>query len=47
LAPFSAVDMTYAWLTTLWLAVGLTIISGLQYAVRALRPAFNLRRAAK
>ena len=27
--------------------VGLTIISGLQYAVRALRPALNLRRAAK
>ena len=47
LAPFSAVDMRYTWLTTLWLAVGLTIISGLQYAVRALRPAFSLRRAAK
>ncbi|MEY4895723.1 MAG: methylthioribose-phosphate isomerase, partial [Actinomycetota bacterium] len=47
LAPFSAVDMTYTWLTTLWLAVTLTIISGLQYAVRALRPAFKLRRANK
>lgn len=47
LAPFSAVDMTYAWLITLWLAVVLTIISGLQYAVRALRPAFKLRRSVK
>lgn len=44
LAPFSAVDMTYSWMITLWLAVALTIISGLQYAVRALRPAFVSRR---
>jgi len=47
LAPFSALDMTYAWKTTLWLAVSLTIISGIQYAVRAFRPGFILRRAAK
>ena len=47
LAPFSALDMTYAWKTTLWLAVTLTIISGTQYAVRAFRPGFILRRAAK
>jgi CDP-diacylglycerol--glycerol-3-phosphate 3-phosphatidyltransferase len=47
LAPFSALDMTYAWKTTLWLAVSLTIISGTQYAVRAFRPGFILRRAAK
>lgn len=47
LAPFSALDMTYAWKTTLWLAVSLTIISGTQYAVRAFRPSFILRRAAK
>lgn len=47
LAPFSARDMTYAWKTTLWLAVSLTIISGTQYAVRAFRPGFILRRAAK
>lgn len=47
LAPFSAQDMTYAWKTTLWLAVSLTVISGTQYAVRAFRPGFILRRAAK
>ncbi len=47
LAPFSALDMTYAWKMTLWLAVSLTIISGTQYAVRAFRPGFILRRAAK
>ena len=47
LAPFSALDITYAWKTTLWLAVSLTIISGTQYAVRAFRPGFILRRAAK
>lgn len=47
LAPFSALDMTYAWKTTLWLAVSLTVISGTQYAVRAFRPGFILRRAAK
>lgn len=47
LAPFSAVDMTYSWLTTLWLAVGLTIVSGAQYAVRALRPIFGARRETK
>jgi len=45
LAPFSAVDMTYLWIITLWLAVALTIISGLQYAVRALRPIVAARRA--
>ena len=47
LAPFSARDMTYAWKITLWLAVSLTIISGVQYAVRAFRPGIILRRAKK
>jgi CDP-diacylglycerol--glycerol-3-phosphate 3-phosphatidyltransferase len=42
LAPFSAADATWTWGWLLGLAVALTIASGLQYAVRALRP----RRAA-
>jgi len=46
LAPLTAKNMTYTWLTLLWLAVGLTIISGVQYAVRAFRPRFNLGRTA-
>jgi CDP-diacylglycerol---glycerol-3-phosphate 3-phosphatidyltransferase len=47
LAPFSARDMTYAWKITLWLAVVLTIVSGVQYAVRAIKPRMMLRRTAK
>ena len=47
LAPFSARDMTYAWKITLWLAVVLTIVSGVQYAVRAFKPRLMLRRSAK
>ncbi|MFM9085375.1 MAG: CDP-alcohol phosphatidyltransferase family protein [Acidimicrobiia bacterium] len=42
LAPFSAADATWTWGWLLGLSVALTIASGLQYAVRALRP----RRAA-
>ena len=47
LAPFSARDMTYAWKITLWLAVVLTIVSGAQYAVRALKPRLMSRQTAK
>jgi hypothetical protein len=39
--------MTYAWKITLWLAVVLTIVSGVQYAVRAIKPRMMLRRTAK
>lgn len=34
--PFTALDYTYTWVTTLWLSVGLTILSGAQYAMHAL-----------
>jgi CDP-diacylglycerol--glycerol-3-phosphate 3-phosphatidyltransferase len=38
LMPLTAVDHTWLWQALLWLAVLLTILSGVQYAVRAIRP---------
>jgi CDP-diacylglycerol--glycerol-3-phosphate 3-phosphatidyltransferase len=38
LLPLTAVDYSWTWLSMLWLAVGLTLLSGGQYAVQALRP---------
>ena len=38
LMPLTAIDHTWLWQSLLWLAVFLTILSGVQYAVRALRP---------
>lgn len=38
LMPLTALDHTWLWQGLLWLAVFLTILSGLQYAVQALRP---------
>jgi CDP-diacylglycerol--glycerol-3-phosphate 3-phosphatidyltransferase len=38
LMPLTAVDYTWTWLSLLWLAVGLTLLSGAQYAVQAVRP---------
>lgn len=38
LMPITAVDHTWTWLSMLWLAVGLTLLSGAQYAVQAIRP---------
>ena len=38
LMPLTAVDNTWLWQALLWLAVLLTILSGVQYAVRAIRP---------
>ncbi|MEK7291949.1 MAG: CDP-diacylglycerol--glycerol-3-phosphate 3-phosphatidyltransferase [Actinomycetota bacterium] len=35
LLPITATDFTYTWMITLWLAVGLTVLSGAQYALRA------------
>lgn len=34
--PFTAVNYTFTWMITLWLAVALTVLSGAQYALRAL-----------
>ena len=34
--PLTAADFTFTWMVTLWLAVGLTVLSGVQYALRAL-----------
>lgn len=34
--PLTAIDYTFTWMVTLWLAVGLTVLSGAQYAMRAL-----------
>lgn len=34
--PFTAVNYTFTWMITLWLAVALTVLSGVQYALRAL-----------
>lgn len=36
LLPLTAINYTYTWMITLWLAVGLTVLSGAQYALRAL-----------
>lgn len=36
LLPLTAIDYTYTWMITLWLAVVLTVLSGAQYALRAL-----------
>lgn len=38
LMPLTALDHTWLWQGLLWLAVFLTILSGVQYAVQALRP---------
>jgi CDP-diacylglycerol--glycerol-3-phosphate 3-phosphatidyltransferase len=38
LMPLTAVDHTWTWMSMLWLAVGLTLLSGAQYAVQAIRP---------
>jgi hypothetical protein len=38
LLPWTA-SSTWLWDGLLWLAVALTVLSGAQYAVRALRPA--------
>lgn len=35
LMPLTAVDYTWTWQALLWLAVGLTLLSGAQYAVQA------------
>jgi len=37
LLPPTALAATWTWQTTLWLAVALTLLSGAQYAVRAIR----------
>jgi CDP-diacylglycerol--glycerol-3-phosphate 3-phosphatidyltransferase len=37
LMPFIVTDASWVWQTFLWVAVSLTIISGGQYAVRAVR----------
>ena len=37
LAPITVNDATWTFVTCLWVAVALTILSGLQYAVRAMR----------
>ncbi len=34
--PLTAVDFTFTWMIMLWLAVGLTVVSGTQYVIRAL-----------
>lgn len=39
LAPITIEDATWTYTVCLWIAVGLTVLSGVQYAVRALRPA--------
>ena len=38
LMPFVVTDASWIWQSFLWIAVTLTIISGLQYALRAVRP---------
>jgi CDP-diacylglycerol--glycerol-3-phosphate 3-phosphatidyltransferase len=38
LMPLTAVDYTWTWQALLWLAVGLTLLSGAQYAVQAVSP---------
>ena len=38
LMPLTAVDYTWTWQAQLWLAVGLTLLSGAQYAVQAVSP---------
>jgi len=38
LMPLTALDHTWLWQSLLWLAVFLTILSGVQYALRAVRP---------
>ena len=38
LAPITIDDATWTFTVCLWIAVGLTVLSGVQYAVRALRP---------
>jgi CDP-diacylglycerol--glycerol-3-phosphate 3-phosphatidyltransferase len=37
LMPLTVVDYTWTWQSLLWLAVGLTLLSGAQYAVRSKR----------
>lgn len=34
--PLTAINYTFTWMITLWLAVALTVLSGVQYALRAL-----------